>query len=185
MVISFSTDGESQDWENWLATELSRRDVLYLRKIVVTFWALWYNRNMVYHNGTRPNVFIVLSFINAYISEIDSMESLSRDMQKTKETIWQPTDDDYVKVNFDACFNNFTNSSVSGTIIRNSERLIMATSTYPNSYVKDTTIVEARACIQALIFVEELGFQRIMVEGDSLTIINKVMATIEDESVTH
>ncbi|MFQ6654619.1 hypothetical protein Gotur_025528 [Gossypium turneri] len=40
---------------------------------------------------------------------------------------------------------------------------------YPNEYVRDTTIAEARACVQALVFVEELGFRKIVVEGDTLT----------------
>ncbi|MBA0816560.1 hypothetical protein Gohar_001209 [Gossypium harknessii] len=34
--------------------------------------------------------------------------------------------------------------------------------------------VEARACLQAVTVAEELGLQRLVVEGDSLTIVKKV-----------
>ncbi|MBA0826498.1 hypothetical protein Goarm_011343, partial [Gossypium armourianum] len=50
---------------------------------------------------------------------------------------------------------------------------ILAACTYPNEYVRDTTIAEARACVQSLVFVEELGFRKIVVEGDTLTVTKK------------
>ncbi|KAK5784598.1 hypothetical protein PVK06_039124 [Gossypium arboreum] len=88
---------------------------------------------MVYHNGTGQNVFGVVSFRNAYISEIDSMGIILKGMQEKQETVWQPAEGDSVK---------------------------------------------------ALIYTEELGFRRIVVERDSFSIIKKVVDAIEDESVS-
>lgn len=43
-------------------------------------------------------------------------------------------------------------------------------------------MVEARACLQAVILAEEMGFQDVCFEGDALTIIRKLRATDEDKS---
>ncbi|KAH1082407.1 hypothetical protein J1N35_022168, partial [Gossypium stocksii] len=65
-------------------------------------------------------------------------------IQEKQEAIWQPTEGVNVKVNFDACFNNYTNNSASGIIARNNEGHIMVARTYPNIHVRDATIIEAR-----------------------------------------
>ncbi|MBA0702798.1 hypothetical protein Goari_022480 [Gossypium aridum] len=44
-------------------------------------------------------------------------------------------------------------------------------------------MVKVRACLQALQFAEDLGFRRILVEGDALTVIRKMKSTNEDKSV--
>ncbi|KAK5841945.1 hypothetical protein PVK06_004271 [Gossypium arboreum] len=46
-------------------------------------------------------------------------------------------------------------SSVSGIIFRDNEEYILATCTYPNSFVADATTTKARACLQAVMVVEE------------------------------
>ncbi|MBA0755327.1 hypothetical protein Gogos_020069 [Gossypium gossypioides] len=44
-------------------------------------------------------------------------------------------------------------------------------------------MAKVRACLQALQFTENLGFRRIFVEGDALTVIRKMKSTKEDKSV--
>ncbi|MBA0722645.1 hypothetical protein Golax_003303, partial [Gossypium laxum] len=40
--------------------------------------------------------------------------------------------------------------------------------------IRDQTTVEAKACLQSIIFAEDLGFKRACVEGDVLTAIKKL-----------
>ncbi|MBA0549936.1 hypothetical protein Golob_020929 [Gossypium lobatum] len=54
----------------------------------------------------------------------------------------------------------------------------MAAGTYPFEHVADPTVAEARACLSAVILLNELGFRE--VEGDSLTIIKKLRVPVED-----
>lgn len=44
---------------------------------------------------------------------------------------------------------------------------------YPNNFVADATTTEAKACLHAVTVAEELGFQRLVVEGDPLTVVKK------------
>ncbi|MBA0580102.1 hypothetical protein Gorai_022334, partial [Gossypium raimondii] len=54
----------------------------------------------------------------------------------------------------------------------------MAAGNYPFEHVADPTVVEARACLNAVILLNELGLRE--VEGDSLTIIKKLWVPVED-----
>ncbi|MBA0709018.1 hypothetical protein Golax_024091, partial [Gossypium laxum] len=58
----------------------------------------------------------------------------------------------------------------------------MAACTYPNEHVLNSTMVEAQACLQAVIFTEELGFKKVFVEGDALIVIKRVKVVEEDKS---
>ncbi|MBA0795891.1 hypothetical protein Gohar_006721 [Gossypium harknessii] len=58
----------------------------------------------------------------------------------------------------------------------------MAACTYPNEHVLSSTMVEAQACLQAVILTEELGFKKVFVEGDALTVIKRVKVVEEDKS---
>ncbi|KAH1073597.1 hypothetical protein J1N35_025925 [Gossypium stocksii] len=48
--------------------------------------------------------------------------------------------------------------------------------------ISNPIMAEARACLQAIIMAEEMGFQDICVEGDALTIILKLNSAEEDRS---
>ncbi|KAG8491235.1 hypothetical protein CXB51_014390 [Gossypium anomalum] len=60
--------------------------------------------------------------------------------------------------------------SVAGVIIRNNLGLVTGSCVYSIENVQDPTMVEAHACLQAVIFVKEMGFGDICVEGDALTV---------------
>ncbi|MBA0577559.1 hypothetical protein Golob_027537, partial [Gossypium lobatum] len=74
----------------------------------------------MYHEGTRQNVFRVMAFINAYMTEMDNLESITGNMQHHRPSGWQPPKRDGVEIKFDACFHNQSNKSVSGVLIAHS-----------------------------------------------------------------
>ncbi|KAL4377922.1 hypothetical protein GQ457_02G012820 [Hibiscus cannabinus] len=59
----------------------------------------------------------------------------------------------------------------------------MAFKTVPHWNVVYAFMVEALACLQAVIFPNELSFRRMVFEGDSLTVIMRVSASISDNFV--
>ncbi|MBA0850947.1 hypothetical protein Goshw_009986 [Gossypium schwendimanii] len=97
----------------------------------------------MYHEGTRQNVFRVMAFINAYMTEMDNLESITGNMQHHRPSSWQPPKRDGVEIKFDACFHNQSNKSVSGVLIRKNERLILVVCTYPNENMMDATIAHS------------------------------------------
>lgn len=59
----------------------------------------------------------------------------------------------------------------------------MGSSTYPLGRTGDPITAEAKACLEVIIFGEEMGFLDLVVEGDALTIIKKIKYDLKDKSV--
>lgn len=57
-----------------------------------------------------------------------------------------------------------------------------ATFVYPWENILSLTMAKARACLQAVIFANELGSRELCVEGDDLTVIKKLRSAEEDRS---
>ncbi|MBA0765543.1 hypothetical protein Gotri_014722 [Gossypium trilobum] len=92
------------------------------------------------------------------------------------------TNRDTMKVNFDTTFHQSIKKATTGILVRNNEGLVIVACTYPYENVADSTTVKARACLRAVIFMEELGFQEVVVKGDALAAIEKLRALEEDKS---
>ncbi|MBA0815520.1 hypothetical protein Gohar_000285 [Gossypium harknessii] len=69
-----------------------------------------------------------------------------------------------------------------GVIIRNHEGYVMGACPYPLGRIGDPTTTEAKACLHAVIFGEEMGFRDLVVKGDSLTVIKKLKSNSVDRS---
>lgn len=59
----------------------------------------------------------------------------------------------------------------------------MGACTYPVCNVRDPTTAEAYACLHGVRFASELGFSKITVEGDSLTVLKKLRNSEADRSI--
>ncbi|KAG8485123.1 hypothetical protein CXB51_021760 [Gossypium anomalum] len=140
------------------------------------------DRNKLYHEGTRMQAHEVVGFVKAYYTETTILGERLQSKSDIRRPVWEPPDNDTIKINFDASFNQITKCSISGIIARNKEGLIMAACTYPWEYISDPVTAEARACLQTIVMAEELGFQDICIEGDALTVIRKLNAAEDDRS---
>lgn len=117
----------------------------------------------------------LVTFIKAYYSDSTFTESVISTPMNQMNSIWTPPGINEVKCNFDATFNKCMFSSVFRIIFRYSEGHILATCAYPNSFVADATTVEAKTCLQAVTVAEELGFRRLVVEGDSRHFVGRAV----------
>ncbi|MBA0577699.1 hypothetical protein Golob_025226 [Gossypium lobatum] len=99
------------------------------------------------------------------------------------ETQWKALDGDIIKVNFDASYQQQLPRAIAGIILRNNLRQIMGVCAYPINNIQDPVTAEAHACLQVVIYAEEMGFNNICVEGDALTILKKLQAKEVDRSV--
>ncbi|KAH1056248.1 hypothetical protein J1N35_034313 [Gossypium stocksii] len=145
-------------WKHWLATDFESQSTEACKLRFITFRAVWYNRNKLYHEGIQEQVTDVVGFIRAYYAKISFMGERLQNTSIVKDPIWEPPDIGIIKINFDAAFYQATTCSISGFIARNDEGLIMAAGTYLWENISDSVMAEARACLQAIIMAEEMGF---------------------------
>ncbi|KAA3463976.1 reverse transcriptase [Gossypium australe] len=177
-----STHNNEISWKNWLAADFEKLNIEACKIRSIAYWAIWYNRNKLYHEGVREHVNDVIGFIKAYYSEISCIGERLRTTNESTAPVWKPPANDIIKINFDASFNRLTRCSNSGIIARNKEGLTMAACTFPWENIPNPVMAEARACLQAIIMAEEMGFQDVCIEGDALSVIRKLKAAEEDRS---
>ncbi|MBA0756894.1 hypothetical protein Gotri_020033 [Gossypium trilobum] len=97
--------------------------------------------------------------------------------------LWRPPKSGVIKLNFDASFASNANFSISAVLARDSDGQIMGACTYPLLDAADAFMAETRACERALYFALDMGFRKVVLEGDSLTAIKKLNSNIVDKSV--
>ncbi|KAK8606864.1 hypothetical protein V6N13_052617 [Hibiscus sabdariffa] len=163
----------------WFVNSNAKQQML----LVITYWAIWHARNKLIYEGSLCSIPTTSTFIQAFILETESLAGISTLKPVPKKVKWFPPDSSTIKLNFDAAFNNSTNTSVSGIVARNSQGLVLAACTFPHSAVADAFSAEALACESAVTFASDLGFRSVQVEGDSLSIIKKFNAATMDRSL--
>ncbi|XP_017625048.2 uncharacterized protein LOC108468690 [Gossypium arboreum] len=100
-----------------------------------------------------------------------------------RKQLWRPLDSGMLKLNFYASFIKESGFSFVAVLATNNEGQFMGACTYPYGDVLDAVVAEARVCERALLFAVELGWTRILLEGDSLTTIKKLNSKEEDRLI--
>ncbi|KAK8558624.1 hypothetical protein V6N12_041925 [Hibiscus sabdariffa] len=111
---------------------------------------------MVYE-GTVPSIAHTLSFVVAFLREDDMRHSQICRRPPRIQGQWLAPAPNVIKLNFDAAFECQSMRSVSGA--------------------------EVLACLVAVNFARDLGFTRVVIEGDSLTVIKKCQSENIDASL--
>ncbi|KAG8502933.1 hypothetical protein CXB51_000750 [Gossypium anomalum] len=108
----------------------------------------------------------LLIFVLGYLRELDFLQSNKGG----------------VRVNFDAGF--FVNLQVAsaGVIVRDSAGLILGLTCFWQDNVSCLLTSEAFAYVRAICFAQDLGFQKVELEGDSTVLISKLNAIAIDRS---
>ncbi|KAA3462946.1 non-ltr retroelement reverse transcriptase [Gossypium australe] len=173
-----NSDGKDNLVSMFVTTSAENRRVL-----TITFWALWFTSNKLIHEGRKFSIQDILCFIQKYAWELKLNGANNSLSLPTTTVFWHPPPLGVIKLNFDASFNKDSNSSIAAVIARNDKGLVMGACVYRYVDIVDAFVAEARACERALLFAIDMGFRKIILEGDSLTTIKKVGSNLEDRSV--
>ncbi|KAK8608584.1 hypothetical protein V6N13_024004 [Hibiscus sabdariffa] len=150
-----------------------------VRLFVTTIWVLWTYRNKKIHENASQSIQHLSSFIFHYIQEQESLPSSHPSATcSVSEARWSPPYVDHVKVNFDASYLTISRESVSRVLIRDVNGLVRAACAYSHLNVPNPEVAEALACDQAVSFARSLGFRRVIVEGDSSSIITNGISSL-------
>ena len=96
-------------------------------------------------------------------------------MQHRKHTRWKPPDRDYYKVNYDGAIFEQQGKVGLGIVIRNSNGEVMASMSQLVQLPITVSQVEAMAARKATEFALEIGFDKIILEGDSKIVYKDLM----------
>ena len=84
---------------------------------------------------------------------------------------WSPPVEEYYKVNFDGAVFRGEEKAGIGVIIRNSQGMVMASLSQKISLPQTVVELETLAATREIEFSIELGFSKVILEGDSETVI--------------
>ena len=96
---------------------------------------------------------------------------------------WRPPPATCVKANFDGAVFSQDGLASIGIIIRNEQGLVMADLAQQIPLLASVEMVEVLAARQAVVFAKELGFDKVIVEGDSANTITSINGGHMDYSV--
>ncbi|MBA0841184.1 hypothetical protein Goarm_003690, partial [Gossypium armourianum] len=103
--------------------------------------------------------------------------------QRVEDERWKPPDPIEIKINFDGAFDKQNSRSRIGIVCRDLSGKILNCRVMVNNRVPTPFVVEALSCLQAMKAGLNLGFRRVVVEGDALNIIKKVKSNDKDKSI--
>ena len=89
---------------------------------------------------------------------------------------------DVVKLNFDGAVCSKNKRAGVGVVVRDTNGLVLASCAKPVPQPYKAAEVESLAAAKALSFATELGFRRVILEGDSLEVIQALREN--DQSLT-
>ncbi|KAH1122865.1 hypothetical protein J1N35_006025 [Gossypium stocksii] len=164
--------------KNRFARTFSTADEHQKRVIAISIWGLWYCKNKQLHEGVKFLLQEFIGFIRGYEHELSlNQENLHPSLKVMVKDLWRPPDDGVIKINFDAAFQKEDKIATTAVLARDSAGEIVGVETYFIEEVVDAFVAEAQACERALIFATEMGFGRLIVDGDSL-MVNRASHTL-------
>lgn len=132
---------------------------------------IWKDRNAEIHGEKRKPASVIVSGIRQYIDDYNKAQLLElRGCQQTQAKWLHPPLNAY-KVNFDGAFKASTKTGGIKVVIRDVDGNLMGSKIVTIHEATDPFIVEATATVQALEFASNLRFQKIILEGDALSIV--------------
>ena len=146
-----------------------------LELFAYTAWSIWNQRNQVRVRAPAITLHQIPSASRSLLQEYQS-NTLSSDSHLHRRTQhvqqrWEPPPANFVKINFDGAVFFKDKFSGVGAVIRDENGLVLGSCSKHLPQAYSAVEVEALAAATALALAEDLGMQRVILEGDSLVII--------------
>ncbi|KAK5772714.1 hypothetical protein PVK06_049008 [Gossypium arboreum] len=143
-------------------------------------WRIGYGKNVSIWGESKSGS-QVADFISDYIKELDGLSSYLP-VRRFSTSPWAVPTNPWVKINFGAAFNKDKNESCSGIVVRNARAEVIHAKVVFHKNIPLTFVAGAMVCVQAIQLELHQGLSKVVVEGDSRTVIRKLQKKDEDRS---
>ena len=161
------------DFTNLFSSFLQVQDEFHAEIFSITAWLLWNRRNAQHFGRPVHPLGQLCSMAGDLLQEyldaqkLEPIPSPPPVMQQ-----WRPPEPEHVKLNFDAAVFNSINMAGIGVIARNWNGAVIEAMSMPIPLSQTVNEMEALVCRKAVQFAKDLGLQKVVIEGDSLVVIN-------------
>lgn len=165
----------------WLLQQLANSNGERIVKIVTTLWSIWTARNMKIWEQKFINPNVIVEWSVKYVT--DWCEAKKRSLKTrisgttgelTAEARWSPPNVNHFKLNVDASVFPGTQNFSVGMVIRDHKGGFILGKTVRIAGEVSVFEAEVRGILEALLWLQNLELQNIIIEGDSLLAVNAV-----------
>ena len=135
--------------------------------LAFTSWSVWNRRNQLHFKENACPLNQILPLAKERKREFQCLQPTTLRMQHRNHTRWKPPDRDIYKVNYDGAIFEQQGKAGLGVVIQNSNGEVMASMSQLVQLPSTVAQVEAMAARKAIEFALEIGFDEIILEGDS------------------
>ncbi|XP_075675254.1 uncharacterized protein LOC142644553 [Castanea sativa] len=148
-------------------------------------WLIWNQRNRVVFGGNLMDPRQLNKRAEEYLTEYKSAQMQLTVMQPEHNysVIWQPPPSSVYKLNFDAAIFSDLDRTGVGAIIRDEHGQVMAAMTASGPQVRSSMEAELLACRRSLEFAVDVGFNKLIIEGDNVNVMQAISSTKIDCSL--
>ncbi|XP_012477492.1 uncharacterized protein LOC105793109 [Gossypium raimondii] len=143
------------EFAEWLTGVFAKNSESQCRIFCCALWAIWGDRNNRVHNKVNKSGKEIGRFVSSYITELDGIG-------KT--------------------YDGKSKQSTAGIVARNNEGKVLLSCSMIYQQVASPFAAEALASQKAIKIGKEMKWRKIIIEGDSLSIIKKCRSNIPDKS---
>ncbi|KAK3221237.1 hypothetical protein Dsin_008262 [Dipteronia sinensis] len=148
----------------------------------ILLWKIWYRKNIVVH-GSSPSYCDsdFLEWVHGFTKDYRIANQKHKGASSNGvcvENSWRPLDEGWFKVNSDTAIDGENMKVGIGIIIRNSNGVVMASSTQSLKAGYSHQMAEATAILRGLQFAVYTGLVPCMIESDAQVVINLLKAGV-------
>lgn len=136
--------------------------------------SLWLKQNAVVYGRTISPLNTVVSKAFKSLAAFQSANSrpvFNVRVGSSRNLCWQAPSDGFVKVNWDVAVHKYNRKMGIGVIVCDNMGEVLATLLDPKAYIIAPNIAEATSVLQAVNFTRELGFYKVVLEGDAIQVV--------------
>ncbi|GMI89630.1 hypothetical protein like AT3G25270 [Hibiscus trionum] len=131
------------------------------------------SRNKLVNEGKNQRIEDLVTFIQSYCSEVDSLATSLHHPHTHDLVRCRPLSSPLVKVNIDKCFISGENKPCSRIIVRDENGHVLGSGFRVNFHIPSCFSAEALAIVQGLLFALDVGFHDVHIESDSKSSISR------------
>ncbi|KAL0003476.1 hypothetical protein SO802_017257 [Lithocarpus litseifolius] len=154
---------------------LALQDPCSVEVFANTISLIWMNRNRAAFGGEGMILGKIPAQAHALVHEFHLLRPVHAKIPRTAHAVrWKPPPPGTVKINFDGAIFSTRSTAGLGIIARDQAGLVLAALSQEIPLPTSVETVEVIAARRAILFAKELGFARVMVEGDSEVVIKAI-----------
>ncbi|CAM0910766.1 unnamed protein product [Alopecurus aequalis] len=140
--------------------------------VMVTSWYIWWSRRQIKNKEPVPTPERSVVNIKGIIANYSKLKDTGNMARKDG---WKKPATGVLKLNVDASFLPDTGTGSIGSIIRDAGGNFVAACCDSNAHAIDVASMEALALLAGLKLVEQIGGQSVIVESDSMEVVQAIL----------